>query len=289
MANPTLRVFLLSIALVSIWFGFAPQSPSDGGFIGISASYALTDDPGCTNEDCPPDPGCTNEDCPPDPGCTNEDCPPAYWAGCCCHEEDNLITERTERLCCCNEGNDNNVSCRWSFVTDPDAPLHERISDILVAMDPALDSAGGLCTPRWFTVYVGDAWGPMSEACGWWSRLTKCRLGIVIDIKPGSSHNCLNVNGHGIIPVAINGSQHFNVLEVDLSSLRFASLAVKVKNNGIPQCGYEDWNGDGYDDVVCHFLDDPAAWAPGTGEATLVGQLTDGTPIEGSDTICVVP
>jgi hypothetical protein len=30
-------------------------------------------------------------------------------------------------------------------------------------------------------------------------------------------------------------------------------------------------------------------WDPGNGEATLTGNLSDGTPIEGSDSICIVP
>ncbi len=114
-------------------------------------------------------------------------------------------------------------------------------------------------------------------------------MGIAIDIKPGSYPNCLNINGNGVVPVAINGSQDFNVLEVDPLTLRLAGLEVKVKTIGKPQCGYEDWNSDGYGDLVCHFADDPDVWAPGDGEATLTGNLMDGTPFAGSDTICVVP
>ena len=249
------------------------------------------DDPGCTNEDCPPDPdpGCTNEDCPPDPdpGCTNEDCPPDYWEGCCCYEEYRPATARTERICCCNE--DQNVTCRWSYVINWEEPDHGRISEIFVTMDPVPGSEEGLCMPTWLITYLGDASEPLSETCDWWSRLQKCAMGVVVDIKPGSDPNCFNVNGHGVIPVAINGSQDFDVYEVDPASLRLAGLAVGVRGNGNSQCGYGDLNVDGNVDIVCQFVDDPTVWIPGDGEAILTGNLSDGTPIEGSDSICIVP
>ena len=45
---------------------------------------------------------------------------------------------------------------------------------------------------------------------------------------------------------------------------------------------------DGYDDLVCQFVDDTSSWTVGDGEATLTGQLLDGTPFEGTDSIKVV-
>ena len=73
-----LKFAFVSSAFVFLWLGFGIQSPSDDAYVASIVNYVYAQDPGCTNEDCPPDPGCTNEDCPPDPGCTNEDCPPAY-------------------------------------------------------------------------------------------------------------------------------------------------------------------------------------------------------------------
>jgi hypothetical protein len=119
-----------------------------------------------------------------------------------------------------------------------------------------------------------------------------------IDIKPGSDPNCFNINGHGVIPVAVLGSTNFNVTQVVASSLKFAGLDVGVKGNGNPQCSVEDVSGDftslegapdGYLDLVCQFVDDPESWSPGAGVATLTGKLLDGTPIWGTDSVCVVP
>jgi len=114
-------------------------------------------------------------------------------------------------------------------------------------------------------------------------------INVDIDIKPGSDPNCFNVNGHGVIPVAINGSMDFDVSMVDVSTLSLAGLDVRVKGNGAAQCSIQDWNDDGYDDLVCQFVDDADAWSPDNGTATLTGNLSDGTPIEGTDDICVVP
>ena len=123
-------------------------------------------------------------------------------------------------------------------------------------------------------------------------------LPVEIDIKPGSYPNCLNMNGHGLITVAILGSDTFEANQIDISTLKFAGLDVRVKGNSKPQCSIEDVSGDftdpagapdGYDDLVCHFVDYADAWSPDNGTATLKGALLDGTPIEGTDTICIVP
>ena len=107
--------------------------------------------------------------------------------------------------------------------------------------------------------------------------------------KPGSEPNCFNVSGHGVIPVAVLGSDSLDVIDVDISTLSFGGLAVRVRGNKGPLCGYEDSNNDGMQDLVCQFEDDPSTWTVGSDAATLSGNLLDGLPFEGSDSICVVP
>ena len=113
-----------------------------------------------------------------------------------------------------------------------------------------------------------------------------------IDIKPGSDPNCFNINGRGVIPVAILGSESLEVDSVDQTTLRFSGLDVRVRGNGNPSCGMEDTNADGYTDLVCHFEDDdPDSWSLGSASAALSGKLLGGagTPISGTDSICIVP
>jgi hypothetical protein len=123
-----------------------------------------------------------------------------------------------------------------------------------------------------------------------YSTQTLTEIAIVaIDIKPGSDPNCININGHGVIPVAILGSGDFDVSQIDLASLSFGGLEVRVRGNKGPLCSFEYSNEDMYLDLVCHFEDDTANWNVGNCEATLTGNLIDGTPFEGTDSICIVP
>lgn len=132
-----------------------------------------------------------------------------------------------------------------------------------------------------------------------WTRQDRWKtIPVDIDIKPGSHPNCFNVNGHGVIPVAILGSAEFDVTQIDVSTVSFAGLEVRVKGNDNPQCSVADVSGDfnspegapdGWADLVCHFVDDPASWCPGDSTATLNGSLLDGRAFEGTDEICIVP
>lgn len=113
---------------------------------------------------------------------------------------------------------------------------------------------------------------------------------VFIDIKPGSDPNCFNINGHGVVPVAILGSAEFDVNYIDVGTLRFAGLELRVRGNKWPLYSFEDVNGDGFTDMVSHFEDDPDMWAPGEGEADITGFLLDKTTeFKGTDSICVVP
>ncbi len=112
---------------------------------------------------------------------------------------------------------------------------------------------------------------------------------VTIDIKPGSDPNCFNSNGHGVIPVAVLGSESFDVTLIDQGSLLFSGLEVRVRGNNDPLCNLEDSDGDEFLDLVCKFEDNAAYWNPGAGDATLAGTLLDSTEFEGTDSICVVP
>jgi hypothetical protein len=114
-----------------------------------------------------------------------------------------------------------------------------------------------------------------------------CPLKVGIDIKPGSFPSCFNNNDNGLIPVAIFGSQTFDVHDVDVATVRLESLPVATKPNGRYMAAYEDWNSDGFMDLLVKFVDNQGVFDPADEFATLTGNLTDGTPFYGVGDVCI--
>ena len=113
---------------------------------------------------------------------------------------------------------------------------------------------------------------------------------VEIDIKPNSDPNCININGSGVIPVSVLGSEDFDVSQIDLNTLSFAGLNIRTKGNNTQQCVVVYSNADEYPDLLCHFEDVSELWNPDSdNEASVTGMLLDGTPISGADSICLVP
>ena len=138
-----------------------------------------------------------------------------------------------------------------------------------------------------FVGVVGDGWA--FDNLAYASPPSVIPIPAAIDIKPGSDPNCFNANGHGVIPVAILGSDSFDVTEIAQDSLSFGGLEVQVRGNKGPLCQVDYSDGDEYLDLVCQFEDNSDSWSPGEGEATLTGSFNGGGDFEGTDSICIVP
>jgi hypothetical protein len=111
-----------------------------------------------------------------------------------------------------------------------------------------------------------------------------------IDIQPGSDTNCFNQNERGVIPVAILGAADLDVKQIKVDSLSLQGLSVKMAGKRSGYLAHYDYvNGDAYLDLVVQFADSDGWTASGTDNAVLTGTLLDGTPIEGKDSICIVP
>ena len=161
----------------------------------------------------------------------------------------------------------------------------------LADFDGVLGAGGPSGLNRVFFGFA-KAGATVSVACGITALTTTplvTEVAVDIDIKPGSDPNCFNINGHGVVPVAVLGSEGFNVSDIDQSTLSFSGLSVRVKGNQGPQCSFDYSNSDEFLDLICQFEDNVENWLPGSEEATVTGQLLDGTAIKGTDSICVVP
>lgn len=135
-------------------------------------------------------------------------------------------------------------------------------------------------------VFVGDTRGfrPFGADNMGWGIDAPTRIDAVIDVRPDSSENPVNPGSNGVLPVALLGSESFDVMNVDPSSL---ALGV----NAAPAVGseYADANGDGWMDLVAHYSTPETGTAYGDTSICLTGTTMDGVPLAGCDTIRTVP
>jgi hypothetical protein len=108
-----------------------------------------------------------------------------------------------------------------------------------------------------------------------------------IDIKPGSDLNSINPSVEGNLPVAVLGSDGFDVAEVDVATLAFGPSGALIDHSH--GAHFEDANGDGLTDLIAHFRIGETGVAFGDMEACIAGVTLDGTLFEGCDAIRTVP
>ncbi|MBU8870216.1 MAG: right-handed parallel beta-helix repeat-containing protein [Gemmatimonadales bacterium] len=116
---------------------------------------------------------------------------------------------------------------------------------------------------------------------------------IDIDIKPESDTNPINCKlpMKGTVPVAVLGSDEFDVSTLDPATVRFGpedAIAVNYSDRGQVRHSL-DINRDGYLDLMFHFrLAETGIRCDDTG-VTLTGETFDGEPVLGTDVIRTVP
>ena len=170
--------------------------------------------------------------------------------------------------------------------------------------------------------YMTHGWVPgyfkgiLDEVRIWNIALTGFQLDpvtVAIDIKPGSCPNPLNVKSQGVLPVAILGTEGFDVTQVDPATVKLegvAPLRWAIEDVATPSSGECNTLGsDGYLDLTLKFdtreilgklklstsdlVDESEIVLSDLedGESlmlTLTGYLYDGTPIWGEDTVLII-
>jgi hypothetical protein len=124
---------------------------------------------------------------------------------------------------------------------------------------------------------------------------------VEIDIKPGSCPNPLNVNSKGVLPVAILGTEDFDVSDIDVATVSLAGVVpIRFDYEDIATpfegelCDCHDDGPDGYLDLTLKFETQEIVAALGDVEdgeelpLTLLVTLIDGTELEGSDCIRII-
>jgi len=135
---------------------------------------------------------------------------------------------------------------------------------------------------------------------------------VAIDIKPGSCPNPLNVKSQGVLPVAILGTESFDVTQVDPATVKLegvAPLRWAIEDVATPSVECNTFGPDGYLDLTLKFdtqeilvkLKLSTSDLIGESEIvlsdledgeslmlTLTGYLYDGTPILGEDTVLII-
>ncbi|MCH8993036.1 MAG: PEP-CTERM sorting domain-containing protein, partial [Acidobacteria bacterium] len=110
---------------------------------------------------------------------------------------------------------------------------------------------------------------------------------VEIDIKPGSDPNSINPSLEGDLPVAILGSDSFDVAGVDVMTLAFGPDGASFVHSHGPH--FEDLNGDGFTDLMAHFRIEKTGIEFGDMEACVTGETLDGTLFKGCDAVRTVP
>jgi|MudIll2142460700_1097286.scaffolds.fasta_scaffold36594_3 hypothetical protein len=177
-------------------------------------------------------------------------------------------------------------------VVDIECPLTASEVYELVATTPGnkyFGSLGGLTFPvgnpeltvlaSYFGVPYNGVWLSFNNIT---TELKTETIEAVIDIKPGSDVNPINLKSKGLLPVAILTTDDLDALVVDLDSIIFAG-AKPVK------WAVQDIDGDGNNDILLHFeTQDLSDLSSGSTEAVLTGATLDSTPFIGKDSVKIL-
>jgi len=198
----------------------------------------------------------------------------------------------------------NGDTLKLSVFSDPDRTTHISGSPKTVTTNLFNTTFNYFYAVTGYLTPPQDNW---EWTTGWidniYVRTEQQMVACLIDIKPQSCPNPVNVKSKGVLPTAVLGTEDFDVTTIDPASIRLEGVAPirsKVEDVSTPvwdpqydcECTTEDE--DGFDDLILKFDSREIVEVLGEVtdgevlELTLTGELTDGTPIEGKDCIIVI-
>ena len=107
-------------------------------------------------------------------------------------------------------------------------------------------------------------------------------LDVEIDIRPFGSKNRIKPRSRDTVPVAILGSEQFDALQADASTVRFGPESASAIRTATKA---RDVNHDGFTDLVVRFKIRRTGIQCGDGEATLSAETFSGQAFHGTDSI----
>jgi probable HAF family extracellular repeat protein len=132
---------------------------------------------------------------------------------------------------------------------------------------------------------VGYGENPRGSTEAWVADLPPTTIQVEIDIKPGSEQNIIQPGSHGVVQVAILGSEDLDVEDVSPTTIVFGrGQASTVKPRIL-----RDVNRDGLTDLVSRYRVHETGILPGDTEACATGETLDGVPFIGCDSVLAAP
>lgn len=103
-----------------------------------------------------------------------------------------------------------------------------------------------------------------------------------------NEYECVNINGHGVIPVVIYGNEDVFAEDIDISSVSMGSLPLARRGRAELACSVEDVDMDDYPDLSCQLLDDGSGLDGAPGMVTVSFQFQgESATYYGQDEVCL--
>lgn len=138
--------------------------------------------------------------------------------------------------------------------------------------------------------------GSLMQGASWEEASQGSCVEVSIEVKPAleppDQPKPINFN-EGTTPVAVYSTADLDIAqELDRSSLTFGRTGEEASLHwngpGEPNCAAADLNGDGFFDLVCHFITDATGFEVGDTEAYLRGMTLAGLQVGGRDEVRVI-